>query len=115
MLTLKPRKPHWPMAKTVDRQARRFETMMQCLDTDVLRAARDDHGATLARARGECLRCLRPGACPQSLDDLCPLPAAAPEYCPNKPFFERFARITSQHGPPGQALTATAAISSVPG
>jgi Family of unknown function (DUF6455) len=76
-----------PMARQVERRARRFQDMIEALDVDVIALIRLDGGDAYAEARNKCLHCVCPGDCLAwlSADDE---KFEAPWYCANRDVFE---------------------------
>jgi len=76
---------NWPMFQRVEQQALRLHEMMERLDVDPVRLARQ--GNAYAEARTRCLFCPNGDECRLWLDDprqRCTRPA----FCPNLPLFE---------------------------
>ncbi len=81
----------WPMSRTVERQARRMVDVMERLDVDPLKLARERRGEAYAEARGKCLHCSRAQECLRWLDGNAP-EGGEPAFCSNLRLFERCKR-----------------------
>jgi hypothetical protein len=80
----------WPMSRTVERQARRMAEIMERLDVDPAKLARERGGEAYAEARARCLQCSWAHECLLWLDGN---PAGnQPTFCSNLPLFERCKR-----------------------
>ena len=77
----------WPMSRTVERQARRMVDVMERLDVDPLKLARERGGEAYAEARGKCLQCSRAQECLLWLDGRSP-GGGQPAFCSNLRLFE---------------------------
>jgi hypothetical protein len=80
----------WPMSRTVERQARRMTEIMERLDVDPAKLARERGGEAYAEARARCLQCSRAQECLLWLDGN--LPGDQPTFCSNLALFERCKR-----------------------
>jgi hypothetical protein len=86
---------NWPMFERVERQAQRLHEMMEYLQVDPARLARQ--GDAYAEARTRCLFCTTSDECRRWLDG--PRQCARPEFCPNLPLFEACVRNEYQQSP----------------
>src|SRR4051794_28912148 len=77
----------WPMARTVERQARLMGEVMEHLAVDPGAAAREGRGMAFAAASRRCLVCQRSQECRRWVDQ--GGADAAPEFCPNAAFLDR--------------------------
>jgi hypothetical protein len=77
----------WPMSRTVERQARRLVEVMQRLEVDPLRLARERRGEAYAEARLRCLHCSRVEECLRWLRSDSP-DGGPPYFCANLRLFE---------------------------
>jgi len=72
----------WPISRQVERQARRFQDMIERTDADPLRLVRMNGGETFADAQRRCLECRHASECLNWLSR----PKAdgeRPVFCPN--------------------------------
>ena len=78
---------NWPMSGTVERQARRMVDVMERLDVDPLKLARERRGEAYAEARDRCLHCSSAQDCLRWLDGNSP-DGGQPAFCSNLRLFE---------------------------
>jgi hypothetical protein len=74
------------MYRRVERRAVRMHEMMQRLDVDAAKLARQRGGDAYADARARCLSCRAKEACLRWLD--APASGGRPEFCPNLTLFD---------------------------
>ncbi len=84
----------WPMARRVERQARRMQEIIQRLDVDTVALARLRQGDAYAEAFNRCLACGTSDKCLRWLDQPQP-PGQRPSFCPNLSLFESLQRDSS--------------------
>jgi hypothetical protein len=78
--------PRWPMYRRVERRAVRMQEMMQSLDVDPTKLARQRGGDAYAEARARCLSCDASETCLRWLNTS--TSGRRPEFCPNLALFE---------------------------
>ena len=76
-----------PMARRVERQARRMHDMMRRLDVDPAALVRLRQGEAYAQARSRCLSCGTSDKCLRWLDES-PQAGKRPDFCPNLSLFD---------------------------
>jgi hypothetical protein len=77
---------HSPMARRVERQARRMHDMVRRLDVDAVALVRLRQGDAYAQARSRCLSCGTSDKCLRWLDEP-PQTGKKPDFCPNLSLF----------------------------
>jgi hypothetical protein len=80
----------WPLFRRVERQARLFGEMLERVQVDQGKAAREGMGSGFATAAQRCLTCRKTVACEAWLAQ--GKSGAAPAFCPNAEFLNSLRR-----------------------
>ena len=91
----------WPMARRVERRARRMQEIIRRLDVDAPALARLRQGDAYAEAFNSCLACGTSDKCLRWLDQAQPT-NQRPSFCPNLSLFESLKRDRSEQGQEGK-------------
>jgi Family of unknown function (DUF6455) len=87
----------FPVFNRVLAQAKVMDAMMEKVGVNPLIAIRRDAGASWSEARMRCIDCVSAGECREWLDAaVCDQPHDAPQFCPNRGFYESCLRHRSQ-------------------
>lgn len=84
----------WPMFRHVERRASRMNEMMNHLDVDPVKLARQRAGDAYAEARGNCLNCSTAHECLYWLE-AAGSRSEPPDFCPNIELFHACRRDTN--------------------